>query len=78
MEDRLDATELLHNGDDADLHFRFLGVAKGREFVVNVQFSSPHTETGERLNPVEYDFLIAKILRLVTDQIGTRPNPGLH
>ena len=78
MEDRVDATEMLHNGDDSDLHFRFMGVTMEREFVVNVQFASPHGETGETLQPVEYDFLIAKILRLVLDQIAARPNPGLH
>jgi hypothetical protein len=78
MEDRIEATEVLHNRGDADLHFRFIGKAQNRQFVVNLEFASECEVTGEGLKPVEQDFLIAKILGLLLERIATTPNPGLH
>jgi hypothetical protein len=77
VEDQIEATEALHSGDD-ELHFRFIGRAGGRSFVLNVQFASEDERTGERLQPVEYDFLIARIFGLLLGRIAHAPNPGLH
>jgi hypothetical protein len=76
--DCVEAIEVLHGADSADLHFRFIGTAKDRQFVINVQFASADEATGTRLRPEECDFLIEKILALVNAQIAERPNPGLH
>ncbi len=78
MEDRIEATEVLHNGDGADLHFRFIGNAMNRQFVVNVQFEASGTETRDRLRPEEFDFMIVKVLCLVLAHVRSRPNPALH
>jgi hypothetical protein len=78
VRDCVEATEVLHSADSADLHFRFIGTAKDRQFVINVQFASADETTGIRLRPEECDFLIVKILALVNSQIAERPNPGLH
>jgi hypothetical protein len=78
MEDQIDAVEVLHNTDDADLHVRFMGIAKGRQFLVNVQFAMADEKTVERLRPEEQDFLTVKILGLIIERIAATPNPGLH
>lgn len=78
MEEEVEATEILHNPNDRDLYFRFIGTAKGRQFIVNVQFEGADGATGEKLRPEEFDFMISKVLRLVLTQIGDRPNPALH
>ena len=78
MEDHVERTENLHSPNDLDLHFRFTGVAKDREFVVNLQCSSLHQRTGEPLRPEEYDFMAAKVLELVISAVTGRPNPGLN
>lgn len=78
MEDQIDAVEVLHNAGDADLHTRYIGIAKGRQFLVNVQFAAVDEKTAERLRPEEQDFLTVKILGLVIERITGTPNPGLH
>ncbi|MDE2462204.1 MAG: hypothetical protein KGO02_00605 [Alphaproteobacteria bacterium] len=78
MEDQIDAVEVLHNTGDADLHIRFIGMAKGRQFLVNVQFAAADEKTAEQLRPEEQDFLTVKILGLVIERITGTPNPGLH
>lgn len=65
------------SGDD-DLHFRFIGRARVRPFFLNVQFASEDEGTGERLQPVEYVFLIARILGLLLERIAVTPNAGFH
>jgi hypothetical protein len=78
MEEEVEATEILHNPNDQELYFRFIGTAKSRQFVVNVQFQGTDNATGEQLRPEEFDFMISKVLRLVLGQIGNRPNPALN
>jgi len=78
VEDQIDAVEVLHNTGDADLHVRFIGMAKGRQFLVNVQFPAVDEKTAERLRPEEQDFLTVKILGLVIERVTGTPNPGLH
>lgn len=78
VEDRVEAVETLHKGADSELHFRFIGGAKDRQFVVNVQFEASSTESGDRLRPEEFDFMIVKVLRLVLACVRSRPNPALH
>jgi hypothetical protein len=78
VEDLIEATEVLHDGDGADLHFRFIGKAKNRQLLVNIQFASENEETGERLRPEEYDFMIVKALSLIVAHVRSRANPALH
>jgi len=78
VEYQIDAVEVLHNTGDADLHVRFIGTAKGRQFLVNVQFAAGDEKTAEPLRPEEQDFLTLKILGLVIERISGTPNPGLH
>jgi len=78
VEDNIEATEVLHNTDSADLHFRFMGIARNRTFVVNVQFGTQCEASGEGLKPIEQDFLITKILGLLLEHIAKTPNAGLH
>jgi hypothetical protein len=78
VEDQIDAVEVLHNTGDADLHIRFIGMAKGRQFLVNVQFAAVNEKTTERLRPEEQDFLTVQILGLVIERITGIPKPGLH
>jgi hypothetical protein len=78
MDDRVEASETLHNDKDADLHFRFTGNAKGRHFLVNIQFDATDGETGSPLRPEEYDFMIVKVLGLVLAHVRSTPNPALH
>lgn len=78
MSEDIAATEILHNPHDNDLYFRFIGTAKHRQFVVNIQFEGTDPNTGEQLRPEEFDFMISKVLRLVLDQINTRPNTALN
>jgi hypothetical protein len=77
VSDGIEALETLHTGDE-DLHFRFIGMAKERQFTVNVQFASAHDKTGEKLRPEEYDFMILKVLGMVKQHIRARPNPSLN
>lgn len=78
MKDQIEATEILHHPDDAELHFRFIGRAKNRQFAINVQFESADSKTSERLRPEELDFMMSNVLRLVLARIAETPNPALH
>lgn len=78
MDEAIEATEILHNPNDVDLYFRFIGTAKCRQFIVNVQFERADNATGEKLRPEEFDFMISKVLRLVLAEIGANPNPALN
>jgi len=76
--EEVEATEVLHDPNDAELSFRYIGTAKGRQFVVNVQFEGTESATGERLRPEEFDFMISKVLRIVLAQVAGTPNAALH
>lgn len=78
MADGIEALEVLHGSAGDEFHFRYIGKAKERQFVVNVQFEATASATGERLEPQEFDFMICKILRLILDRIAETPNPALH
>jgi hypothetical protein len=78
MDDQVEAVEVLHNEGTDDLHFRYIGTAKGRQFVLNVQFDSADGYTGDVMLSVEHGFMITKILGLVMERLGVAPNPGLH
>jgi hypothetical protein len=78
MNNQVEALEALHKDDAEDLHFRFIGAANDRQFVVNVQFASVGDKTSEKLKPVEYDFIIGKVLGLILKYMASKPNPGLH
>jgi hypothetical protein len=65
VEDLIEGLERLHGSDAEDLHFRFIGSAKQRQFVVNVQFGAATDDSTERLRPEEHDFMIAKVLELI-------------
>jgi len=75
---QVEATEILHSDNPTDLHFRYLGTAKGRQFVVNVQFDSRDAKTGEPLNPIEHAFMVVKVLNLVVNRVTETPDSGLH
>jgi hypothetical protein len=77
MDDRVEALEALHGSDD-DLHFRFIGTIKERQFIVNLQFAAESERTGEKLKPEEYDFMMLKVLHAVEEHIRSRPNPALN
>ena len=77
-EDRIEAVEILHDGAETDLHFRFIGTVGGRQIIVDVQFGSEDPQTKERLRTEEYDFITGKILTLVLDRMAITPNPGPH
>ena len=77
MEDRVEAAGILPDGNGTDIHYRFIGKAENRTFVVNVLFAAENEKTREKLNPVELDFVIAKIFGLLIDRIVTGPNRGL-
>lgn len=78
MEDCIEALEALHKPDSEELHFRFIGTAKNRQFIVNVQFGSLDAWSSEKLSPVEYDFMMAKVLDLILKHLGDTSNPALH
>lgn len=78
LEDQIEAAEVLHAAESANLHFRFIGKAKSRQIIVNVQFASSDEETGERLRPEEFDFMIVKVLRMILARLRCTPNPALH
>lgn len=78
MEEGIEAREALHKGISDELHFRFMGTAKNRSFVVNVQFGAADDSGEDTLRPEEYDFMIGKVLRLILEHIGQTPNPALH
>ena len=78
MKDQIETTEVLHRPDDTELHFRFVGTAQRRQFVLNVRFKVADATTGERLRPEEFDFMISKVLTLVLARIAGMPNPALH
>lgn len=77
VDDKIEAIEALYSSDDG-LHFRFIGTAKERQFMVNLEFARRSDATGERLRPEEYDFMILKVLRMVLTHVRSRPNPALH
>lgn len=78
VEDGIETREALHGTDGEDLHFRFIGHAKQRQFVVNVQVAAADTKSGEKLKPEEYDFMVSKVLNLILKNLGKTPNPALH
>ena len=78
LDDTIEALEAIHGADDEDLHFRFIGKAKRRTFVVNVQFDRADDRTKERLRPEEYDFMIGNVLALILNRLGETPNRALH
>lgn len=78
MEDKIEALEALHQRSGAELHFRFMGTAKNRTFVVDVQFDSADQSTNEPLQPIEHDFMIGRVLDLVLKHMAKAANPGLH
>ena len=78
MNDQVEALEVLHNESAEDLHFRFIGTTKNRQFIVNVQFASTDDSTTEKLKPIEYDFMIGKVLALILKHMAEMPNPELH
>jgi hypothetical protein len=75
--EEVEATEVLHDPNDAELNFRYLGTAKGRQFSLNIQFERADA-MGERLRPEEFDFMISKVLRIVLEQVANSPNAALH
>lgn len=78
IEDQVEAVEVLHHSGADEMHFRFIGAAKNRQFIVNIQFDAADGMNGERLRPEEFDFMVSKVLRLVLDRIAEAPNPALH
>jgi hypothetical protein len=79
MGEGIEAREALHKTDSGELHFRFLGTARNRLFIVNVQFDAAEDGGGDKaLRPEEYDFMVGKILRLILEHIGEAQNPALH
>ena len=77
MVERVEASEALHNDKSDELHFRFTGNAKGRQFLVNVRFEAAG-ESGDPLRPEEFDFMIVKVLGLVLAHVRSTPNLALH
>ena len=75
---QIDATEIVNGGSCEDLHFRYIGTAKGRQFVVNVQFDLRHSETGEGMQPIERSFMVARILGMVLERVTEKPDSGLN
>jgi hypothetical protein len=75
---QIEATEILHGDNPTDLHFRYIGTAKGRQFVVNVQFDSQDGKTGEPMKPIEYAFMVIKVLGLIVERVTSAPDLGLH
>ena len=75
---QVEATEILHGDNPTDLHFRYIGMAKGRQFIVNVQFDSHDAKTGERLKPIEHVFMVVKVLGLILERVTNKPDSGLH
>ena len=79
MEDCVESCETIRGGDDGDLHFRMMGTAQDRQFVVNIQCDSAASDSmGDKLRPEEYDFMIARVLRLVLERLTETPNSALH
>lgn len=78
MADEIEALEALHQPGGDDCHFRFSGSAHGHSFLVNVQFSALNEGTGDKLPPVQFDFLICKILLMILTHIAKHPNSDLH
>jgi hypothetical protein len=78
MEDRVETRTSLQAGSNGELHFRFIGAAKRRQFVVNIQFDASDIDCTERLRSEEYDFMIGKVLELVLQHMRETPNPALH
>ncbi len=76
--ERVEATEVVNGENRDDLHFRYIGTAKGRRFVVNVQFDLRHGQTGEAMQPVERGFMVVKLLNLVLSSVLKTPDGGLH
>ena len=78
MEDQVEAVEVLHKAGAEDLYFRFIGTARERQFILNVQFDAINHCTGENIRPAEHNLLIARIMRLVLDHLAGTTNSDLH
>lgn len=74
----VDRVDELHSPGGVDLHYRYVGTAAGRDFVVNIQFGSSRGLSDERLRPEELDFMIAKVLGLILQRLAENPNSALH
>ena len=76
-EDSVEAIEIVKTKSEEDLHFRYMGKASGRQFVINVQLDA-RGDSGELLKPVEHFFMVAKVLGLVVKRLATEPFAGSH
>ena len=76
--DTIEKQETLHCANSEDIHLRFTGTARGRAFLVNVQFDKLDGRTGAAIQPIEFAFMIAKILALILKRISSSPEPSLH
>jgi hypothetical protein len=73
--DGIEAVEALHAEGGDELHFRFIGSASNRSFIVNLQFARSDDKTGRLLRPDEHAFVMQNILHLVAEQIGAASIP---
>lgn len=76
--DAVEKHETLSCGTSEDVHLRFTGTAKGRTFLVNVQFDRHDARTGSAMQPIEFGFMVTKIISLILKRIGSSPEPSLH
>lgn len=76
--DAIEKQETLHCANSADVHLRYTGTAKGRAFLVNVQFERLDGKTGTAIQPIEFAFMVAKILALIFKRISSSSEPSLH
>lgn len=76
--DEIEKQETLHSTNSTDVHLRYTGTAKGRTFLVNVQFDRLDGATGAAMQPIEFGFMVAKILALILKRISSSPEPSLH
>jgi hypothetical protein len=72
LENCVAAAEIFHCAGDDDLHFRFIGTAKGHLFVLNIQFEAVQTGSGKTVSPGEHKAMIVHILGLVRRFAGSR------
>lgn len=78
LEDTIEAQQALHGADGKDLHFRFIGNAKHRCFIVNVQFAAADERTKEDLCAEEYDIMIRRLLTLILRHLGDTRSAASH
>lgn len=78
MSDLVDVQQALHDPEGVDCHFRFTGTVNGRAFIVNLQFDTVDETSGEKVYPVEHDFLTCKILMMILTHVTKHSNPGLN